>query len=56
MLTIQRSFLNAARRNLVARSYHEKVVNYFENPPNVGSLKRKNQNVGTGRILLKQVL
>ena len=36
--------------NKVLRSYNEKVVDYFENPPNVGSLKRKNKNVGTGIV------
>lgn len=35
----------------LTRRYHEKVVNYFENPPNVGSLKRKNKNVGTGSLV-----
>jgi NifU-like protein involved in Fe-S cluster formation len=26
------------------------VIQYFENPPNVGSLKKKNPNVGTGVV------
>lgn len=30
--------------------YHDRVVEYFENPPNVGSLKRKDKNVGTGIV------
>lgn len=30
--------------------YHERVIQYFENPPNVGSLKKKNPNVGTGVV------
>jgi len=31
-------------------SYHENVVNRFENPKNVGSLDAKKKNVGTGKI------
>jgi len=26
------------------------VIDYFENPPNVGSLKRKRKDVGTGTV------
>ena len=32
------------------RFYNEKVIEYFENPPNVGSLDKKNPNVGTGTV------
>lgn len=31
----------------VRRTYDEKVINYFENPPNVGSLDKNASNVGT---------
>jgi hypothetical protein len=31
-------------------SYHENVVNRFENPTNVGSLDSKKKNVGTGIV------
>lgn len=31
------------------RFYDDKVVEYFENPPNVGSFKRKRKDVGTGK-------
>ena len=54
MLTsLRRQATKAHRRimtNNLLRSYNEKVVDYFENPPNVGSLKRKNKNVGTGIV------
>lgn len=40
-----------ALRKLNARLYNEKVIEYFENPPNVGSLDKKNPNVGTGKVI-----
>lgn len=43
-----RIFSNTRRmRNLVARTYDQKVINYFENPPNVGTLDKNSPNVGT---------
>ena len=30
--------------------YHEKVIDHYENPRNVGSLDKKNKNVGTGLV------
>ena len=35
---------------LPKRAYNEKVIEYFENPPNVGSLNKNNPNVGTGTV------
>jgi len=32
------------------RCYHENVIDHYENPRNVGSLDRKNPNVGTGVV------
>lgn len=40
---------NSAHR-LAARSYHEKVIDHYENPRNVGSLDKNNNNVGTGLV------
>ena len=33
-----------------SRLYHERVVNHYENPRNVGSLDKNNKNVGTGLV------
>ena len=34
----------------IRRTYDEKVIEYFENPPNVGSLDKTKKNVGTGTV------
>ncbi|XP_040583793.1 iron-sulfur cluster assembly scaffold protein IscU [Lepeophtheirus salmonis] len=43
-----------AQRNLqkgiLVRSYHDKVIDHYENPRNVGKLNAKNKNVGTGLV------
>jgi len=33
-----------------SRSYHEKVINHYEKPRNVGSLPKTDQDVGTGLV------
>merc|ERR1711983_241480 len=33
-----------------ARNYHEKVIDHYENPRNVGKLDAKKKNVGTGLV------
>ena len=33
-----------------ARSYHENVLDHYENPRNVGSLDKDKKNVGTGIV------
>ncbi|WP_411025082.1 Fe-S cluster assembly scaffold IscU, partial [Salmonella sp. s54836] len=35
---------------MAARSYHENVIDHYENPRNVGSLDKNNNNVGTGLV------
>lgn len=32
------------------RSYHEKVIDHYENPRNVGSLNKESSDVGTGLV------
>lgn len=32
------------------RQYHEKVIDHYENPRNVGSLDKTDKNVGTGLV------
>lgn len=32
------------------RTYHEKVIDHYENPRNVGSLDKNDPNVGTGIV------
>ncbi|KAJ3063825.1 iron-binding protein [Podochytrium sp. JEL0797] len=33
-----------------ARAYHEKVIDHYENPRNVGSMPKNDPNVGTGVV------
>lgn len=35
---------------ILIRSYHEKVIDHYERPRNVGSLKKDDPNVGTGLV------
>ena len=34
----------------IYRLYHSKVIDHYENPRNVGSLNKKDNNVGTGLV------
>ena len=34
----------------LVREYHEKVLDHYENPRNVGSMKKDDQDVGTGLV------
>jgi hypothetical protein len=34
---------------IVLRSYHEIIIDHYENPRNVGSLDKNKKNVGTGK-------
>ncbi|TPX47581.1 hypothetical protein SeMB42_g02101 [Synchytrium endobioticum] len=38
------------RQTTARRSYHETVIDHYENPRNVGSLPKNNINVGTGLV------
>ena len=37
-------------RPLFSKTYHTNVIDHYENPRNIGSLDRKNKNVGTGLV------
>ena len=46
MLGVRRSVVCVRR----ARLYHKNVIDHYENPRNVGSLDKKDPNVGTGLV------
>jgi len=37
-------------RSILTRSYHEKVIDHYENPRNVGSFDKSDASVGTGLV------
>merc|ERR1712224_4412 len=40
----------ALTNSVIRREYHEKVIDHYENPRNVGKLDAKKRNVGTGMV------
>lgn len=42
--------LNLKSIRPLIRKYHEKVIDYYENPRNVGSFDRKSEDIGTGVV------
>jgi len=56
MISMFRPTSSSARRvlsrtsNPLVRSYHENILDHYENPRNVGSLDKKAKNVGTGLV------
>ncbi|KAL4510824.1 hypothetical protein ABPG72_004978 [Tetrahymena utriculariae] len=47
---IQKLVQNKLLVSAIQRNYHEKVIDHFEKPRNVGSLNTKAKNVGTGLV------
>jgi len=39
-----------SRRWALTRSYHENIIDHYENPRNVGSLDKRKKTVGTGLV------
>ncbi|KAI5903176.1 Iron sulfur cluster assembly protein 1 [Candida parapsilosis] len=44
------SNIPTANTTLFKRSYHEKVIDHYENPRNVGTLNKNDTDVGTGLV------
>lgn len=44
------SVLVGRRVPIVTRSYHENIIDHYENPRNVGSLDKNSAEVGTGLV------
>ena len=44
------NFFLIPRQSLIFKSYHEKVIDHYEKPRNVGSLNKNDLKVGTGLV------
>ena len=42
--------LSFVRNSALIRKYHEKVIDYYENPRNVGAFNKDDKDVGTGIV------
>ncbi len=47
---LKQTLANDSINRLLARFYHEKVIEHYENPRNVGSLDKADNSVGTGLV------
>ncbi|VVU94786.1 NifU-like N terminal domain [seawater metagenome] len=45
-----RNILTRSLSNCNKRFYHKRVIDHYENPRNVGSLNKKDKDVGTGLV------
>ncbi|KAI5959814.1 ISU1 [Candida pseudojiufengensis] len=46
----QQSIIPTTNSIISKRSYHEKVIDHYENPRNVGTLNKNDESVGTGLV------
>ena len=47
---LKRSFFFVSNKSNIIRGYHKNIIDHYENPRNVGSLNKKDVNVGTGLV------
>jgi NifU-like protein involved in Fe-S cluster formation len=47
---LSKRVVSIGRSGVAARSYHENIIDHYENPRNVGSMDKKKKNVGTGLV------
>ena len=45
-----RSIIKSIQSKVIRRSYHENIIDHYENPRNVGSLDKNKTTVGTGLV------
>ena len=49
-MKVLRQFKLLSKISRSLKSYHENVIDHYEKPRNVGSLDKKNKDVGTGLV------
>ena len=47
---LKRLFFFVSNKNNIIRGYHKNIIDHYENPHNVGSLDKNDENVGTGLV------
>ncbi|KAI2798821.1 hypothetical protein RDWZM_007227 [Blomia tropicalis] len=47
---VSKLLITSSQSKSIPRLYHEKVIDHYENPRNVGSLNKNDKDVGTGLV------